>query len=111
MDEALKDPETSLRLIEMALAAGEAFPEAVATIRHRTVPPKRGEGAVYAIRHANMFSKFPEATLELLDFCIDRKEEHFYKGDLKTLLESIETAWEGAAQDQRFRSLSDFSAS
>jgi hypothetical protein len=108
-DEDLKDPETSGDLIRMALAAGDAFPEAVDTIEHRLMAVKHAGEVIFEIDRTKMPEMFPAAATKVLDLSIDRSQR-FYKPDLARLLARISSKWPGAHHDKRFIGLSNFAA-
>ena len=65
----------------MALAAADAFPDAVAGIEHRSGPVTHVESVLFEIDRSPVMKQFPAATLKLLDIAIDRRQQ-FYKPDL-----------------------------
>lgn len=108
-DEALKAPDTSMNLIRVALAAGDAVPEAVDTVLPRISPLDSPEGVIFLLAQSKAPEEFPPATVKLLDRAILRSRS-FYKGDLQELLGRIASAWAEARHDPRFRNFSDFAA-
>lgn len=108
-DEALKGPETSMNLVRVALAAGDAIPEAVDAVLSRMSPLNHPETVIFLAAQSKAPEEFPLATVKLLDRAIPRGRS-FYKGDLERLLGRIANAWAEASHDLRFRNLSDFAA-
>ena len=108
-DEALKEPDTSMNLIRVSLAAGDAIPEAVDAVLPRMSPVDHPEGAIFLLAQSKAPEEFPLETVKLLDRAILRSRS-FYKGDLEKLLRRIASAWAEAKHDSRFRNLSDFAA-
>jgi len=108
-DEALKAPETSTMLIRVALAAGDALPEAVDVVASRMSTFDRAEEAIFLIMQSRAPEQFPKPIVKLLDRAVNRSLR-FYKGDLESLFARIASAWQEASQDPCFRRLSDFAA-
>ncbi len=108
-DDALKGPETSMNLVRVALAAGDAIPEAVDSVLLRLSPLNQPDMVIFLLAESKAPEEFPLATVKLLDRAIPRSRS-FYKGDLKRLLGRIASAWPEAKHDSRFRNLSDFAA-
>jgi len=106
-DEALKAPDTSMNLIRVALAAGDAIPEAVDAVLMRMSPLSHADAVIFLVKQSKAPEEFPEAAFRLLDKGIDRSQS-FYKGDLEQLLRRIEGSWAKARDDSRFRNLSEF---
>jgi len=108
-EEALKSPETSLNLIRVVLAAGDALLEAVDVVAPRISALDHAESAIFLIAESKAPEQFPEPIVRLLDKAVNRGQR-FYKGDLERLLARVAGAWTGAMRDPRFRNLSDFAA-
>jgi hypothetical protein len=106
-DAHLKSPSTSENLVRVAIAAGNAFPDALTTIEHRLGPVKHIESVLYEIERAQTAERFPLATMTLLDVVIDRRQS-FYKGPLRDILEKVSRTH--AATDSRFTALQEFAA-
>jgi hypothetical protein len=108
-DEALKDPETTASLIRVAVATGDAFPEAVDAIEHRIARVSRADGAIFFIARSEAPERFPKPTVKLLDLVIDRRQK-FFKGNLNSLLSKIAQNWPESQMDRTFLGLYEFSA-
>jgi hypothetical protein len=108
-DEALKDPATSVNLIRMVLATGEAFPEAVDCVEYRLAAANRPAASIFVIKDSNMPERFPRAALKLLYLAINRTQP-LDKGDLASLLKRISRSWPDAGQNRLFQELRDFAA-
>lgn len=108
-DEALKAPDTSMTLIRVALAAGDAIPDAVDAVLMRMSPLSHADAVVFLVEQSKAPDEFPEAAVRLLDRAIGRNQS-FYKGDLERLLQKIESTWPESRHDSRFRQLSELAA-
>ena len=62
-----KTPTISEALGSVCIAAGNAFPEAVAAIRHWLQPPQYPGRLMHRLKEADHCSRFPESALDFLD--------------------------------------------
>jgi hypothetical protein len=109
LDEALKAPETSLSLIRVILATGDALPDAADAVVPRMSALDSNENAIFLLTQSRAPEQFPVPTVRILEKAINCRQR-FYKGDLEVLLARIAGAWTEAVHDLRFRDLSEFAA-
>lgn len=103
-DDALQTEDTTARLVDLALQADEAFPDAVSTLRPFLVAAWKSDQNWHYETDFNetgmaKLSKFPDAGLSLLDSLIPADTG---PARLNELLDRIETAKPAIKTDDRF---------
>jgi hypothetical protein len=88
------------------LAAREAFPEAVAVLRHWLQPVEHPDYIVHLLHEAKLSEQFPSESLTLLDAIIGGAVQWLPR-ELKQCLDDIGNADEALANDPRFIRLTE----
>ncbi len=99
--------ETSNALGQACIAAGDAFPDALAQVKPWLLKLQYPDGIVtHALHEAGMGCRFPCAALELLDKVVD-DEAVLYSRKIRDVLLTVRAAAPAFAYDRRFRRLAD----
>ena len=101
-----KDPElvtqsTSENFARLAIAAGDAFPDAVDHLRHWFRPVDHPHFVVHRLNEARLCGEFPEAALLLLDAVI-RGEDNIAPRELGDCLRAMSDTLPDIESDQRY---------
>ena len=87
----------------VCIAAGQAFPDAVTTLRHWLQPPLYPGHLIYRLKEAELCSRFPGPALDFLDRVT--AESPSWAKDLRDCLDQIKTAEPPLEDDPRFQRL------
>ena len=87
------------------VAAGDAFPEALGQIRSWLQPLQYPDRIAHALHEANLDTRFPEPTLELLSRIFGDKARGFFPERTKCCLNAIRAAQPELEHDHRFQRL------
>lgn len=98
---AFRTEATAVGVARLAIAAGEAFPEAMAVLRDWLIPIERPDATLRHLSQTTLPSDFPRESLDLLDRVIGTGSSG---GERRASLElaAISKAWPAAADDPRF---------
>ena len=88
------------------IAAGDAFPEALAQTRSWLRPLQFPDRIAHPIREAKLDTRLPEAALELLDRVVGKAAQGYFL-DLPKCLKAIRSARPELERDQRFARLQE----
>jgi hypothetical protein len=99
-------PAISAHLGRLCVAAREAFPEAVAVLRHWLQPVEHPDYIVHLLHEAKLSEQFPSESLALLDAIIGGAVQWLPR-ELKQCLDDIGNADEALANDPRFVRLTE----
>lgn len=91
LDAKLRSPETSRRLVSVAVHSGDAFPEAVEMIVDLIVPYRIYQTGMLAEENGNLARTYPRMALKLMNALTD-PEESPLPDDLRRLLHECEKA-------------------
>lgn len=94
----------SEKFAQLAIASGEMFPDAIATLRDWLVPIQHPSHVLTLLSDSKLCERFPSDALTLLDHVVNG-EHPWGTGRLRECLGSISTAWPAAADDLRFQRL------
>ena len=98
-----KTPEVSESLGGVCVAAGEAFPQALAELRHWLQPPNHPYSLIQKLNETGLCNQFPMHALEFLHLVTG---DGFLEPDsLRDCLQKIRTAEPGLEEDPHFRRL------
>lgn len=100
-------PAISESLARLCIAAREAFPEALAVLRHWLLPPQHPAYLVRRLHEANLCTQFPTSALAFLNLVI-HDDAPWPPIDLNKCLEAIRTADPQLAADDRFQRLTAY---
>lgn len=103
-----RTPEIAESLARLCVAAGEAFPDALQTLRHWLLPLEYSERVVRPLHEQGLAEHFPEFALEMLDAVVDRNAPGPVPPSLKECLVDIRTKQANLAEDERFRRLREY---
>jgi hypothetical protein len=86
------------------VAAQDAFPDALNSVRHWLQPLEHPDYVVNLLHEAKISEKLPAQALEFLSIVID-KNNQLHPRDLDDLLQTIRNAEPALASDSRFKRL------
>jgi hypothetical protein len=93
-------------LVSLCIAAGEAFPSALATIGDWLRPIEHPHYAVHRLHASGLSARFPEESLRLLDAIL--ADQPWAPSELRSCLESIEQAEPTLRKDHRYQRLVEY---
>ena len=100
-----RTPAISGALGGVCIAAGQAFPDAVATLRHWLQPPLYPGHLILKLKEAELCSRFPGPALDFLDRVA--AESPSWVNDMRDCLDQIKAADPRLEDDPRFQRLRD----
>jgi hypothetical protein len=103
----VKTPAISERLGRLCVAAREAFPDALKTLRYWLQPIERATYLIHLLNDAKLCQKFPSEALAFLNEIIGENPQ-WLPEELMQCLEDIGNAEESLLTDRRFVKLKDF---
>ena len=89
---------------EACIAAGDAFPEALARVSAWLRPLRYPDRIAHSLHEAQLDTRFPESALELLNLVVDEAARGFFP-DLASCLSAVRAARPDLERDHRFRRL------
>jgi hypothetical protein len=102
----LRSQEIAYPLARLAIAAGQAFHEALSAVRHWIQPLDHPDGVVRLLQRSGLCSQFPQDALLLLDAIIS--DQSWAPQELTACLEAIALAWPEGARDRRYERLRQY---
>ncbi len=107
-----KGPQVGHSLALAAIAAGQAFPEAVAAVKNYLQPGHEVSGVLFALEKSEQPDRHPEVALSLLDALLPYNESHrfwFLRKKIEMVVERIREAG-STTDDPRHRRIEEFLA-
>ncbi len=98
-----KCSEVSSQLAQMAVEAGDAFPDAVKTVSDWLRPTKHGE-TIHYLKESGLTGRFPNEAWLLIRSTVD-EDTFLSQSELSELLNEIEGASQLLASDEKFQRL------
>jgi hypothetical protein len=95
-------PAISESLGRLCIAAQEAFPQAISTLRAWLQPAQYPHALLHRLLGSDLCTKFPESSLAFIDI-IAGDNAQWPSADLKKCLEAIKAAKSQLVEDRRFR--------
>ncbi len=102
----LVSAEIAQQLALLAIAAGNAFPQALATVRDWLRPLDHYDAVVRVLHTSDLCTNHPSEALLLLDRVVSNRS--WASPELGACLDLIAKAWADAPADARFRRLMDY---
>ncbi|GMU47216.1 MAG: hypothetical protein AMXMBFR26_19980 [Porticoccaceae bacterium] len=105
----INSPAIAEALGRLCVAAGDAFPDAVALLRPWLNAVKDQHYLlVHRLQDAGLCGRLPEPALDFLDAVIGSQLQQYPPNDLKACLDAIRTANPALEADPRYRSLTEY---
>lgn len=101
-------PAIAESLGRLSVAAGDAFPEAMALLRVWLQPPAHPDYLVHRLHEADLCGRFPKQALDFLSLMIDENTQ-WLPSDLEACLGAIRTADHALEADHRYERLVGYS--
>jgi hypothetical protein len=107
MDLERKSLQIADGMARLALASGNAFPEALEVVQYWLMPLESGDYPVHLLHESNLSKLFPREALKLLNAIVDVNAP-WVPSDLRSCLDAIVGTKPALKSDPRYRALDAF---